>query len=162
MPRNAFFAATGLVILFAAQQVHADSCTFITGQQGSVSNTGSNGDANKFEIDDFSFDIEQTLNIGSQSSGSGAGKVTFNPFQITKKIDSASPELFQMAVNGEAIKSISCSFFAEKNGEGARSLPYLTAVLTNATISRFKVDGTGTGTPRVKFWISFERIDWKF
>ena len=33
-----------------------------------------------FEIKDYSFDIEQTLNIGSQSSGAGAGKVTFNPF----------------------------------------------------------------------------------
>ena len=33
-----------------------------------------------FEVKDYSFDIEQTLNIGSQSSGAGAGKVTFNPF----------------------------------------------------------------------------------
>ena len=33
-----------------------------------------------FEVNEFSFDIEQVLNIGSQSSGAGAGKVTFNPF----------------------------------------------------------------------------------
>ena len=32
-----------------------------------------------------SADVEQVLNIGSQSSGAGAGKVTFNPFQITRK-----------------------------------------------------------------------------
>jgi hypothetical protein len=32
-----------------------------------------------------SFDIEQTLNIGSQSTGAGAGKVTFNPFSNTRK-----------------------------------------------------------------------------
>lgn len=31
-----------------------------------------------------SFDIEQVLNIGSQSSGAGAGKVTFNPFSIKR------------------------------------------------------------------------------
>ena len=31
------------------------------------------------------FDIEQTLSIGSQSTGAGAGKVTFNPFSITRK-----------------------------------------------------------------------------
>jgi hypothetical protein len=30
---------------------------------------------------------------GSQSSGSGAGKITFNPFSITRKIDRASPTL---------------------------------------------------------------------
>jgi hypothetical protein len=29
-----------------------------------------------FEITDFSFDIEQTLNIGSQSTGAGPSKVT--------------------------------------------------------------------------------------
>jgi hypothetical protein len=38
-----------------------------------------------FEIEDFSFDLEQTLNIGSQSTGAGAGKVTFNPFSITRR-----------------------------------------------------------------------------
>jgi hypothetical protein len=27
-----------------------------------------------FEVEDYSFDIEQTLSIGSQSSGAGAGK----------------------------------------------------------------------------------------
>ena len=40
--------------------------------------------------DNFSFDIEQVLNIGSQSSGAGAGKITFNPFSITRKVDSSS------------------------------------------------------------------------
>lgn len=29
----------------------------------------------------------------SQSSGAGAGKVTFNPFSITRKVDKASPYL---------------------------------------------------------------------
>ena len=32
------------------------------------------------------FEISPTLNIGSQSTGIGAGKVTFNPFSITRKI----------------------------------------------------------------------------
>ena len=59
-----------------------------------------------FEIEDFSFDVEQTLNIGSQSSGAGAGKITFNPFSITRKIDRASPLLFQMACSGTAFESV--------------------------------------------------------
>lgn len=53
-----------------------------------------------FEISDFSFDIEQTLSIGSNSSGAGAGKVTFNPFSITKQTDTASPVFFQQALAG--------------------------------------------------------------
>jgi hypothetical protein len=31
-------------------------------------------------------EITPNLSIGSQSTGSGAGKVTFNPFSITRKI----------------------------------------------------------------------------
>jgi hypothetical protein len=33
--------------------------------------------------------------IGSQSSGAGAGKVTFNPFSITRKIDKSSPTFYE-------------------------------------------------------------------
>jgi len=40
------------------------------------------GPGQVFEVDDYSFDIEQVLNIGSASSGAGAGKVTFNPFHV--------------------------------------------------------------------------------
>jgi type VI secretion system secreted protein Hcp len=59
-----------------------------------------------FEIDDFSFDIEQVLNIGSQSSGAGAGKVTFNPFQITRKTDRASPTFFMMCCAGQHFSNV--------------------------------------------------------
>ena len=62
---------------------------------------------NVFEIDDFSFDIEQVLNIGSQSSGIGSGKITFNAFQITRKTDRASPLLFTMCCTGEHFRQVS-------------------------------------------------------
>jgi type VI secretion system secreted protein Hcp len=67
---------------------------------------GKKGYSQIFEVEDYSFDIEQTLNIGSQTSGAGAGKVTFNPFSITRKIDQASPTLFQMACSGTAFKVV--------------------------------------------------------
>jgi type VI secretion system secreted protein Hcp len=72
-----------------------------------------------FEIDDYSFDIEQVLNIGSQSSGAGAGKVTFNPFQITRKTDKASPILFDMACSGTAFKQVSLAL--RKSAGGTQS-----------------------------------------
>ena len=59
-----------------------------------------------FEIEEFSFGIEQTLNIGSQSTGAGAGKVTFNPFSITRKIDRSSPTLLQMSCAGQPFKEV--------------------------------------------------------
>jgi type VI protein secretion system component Hcp len=59
-----------------------------------------------FEIEDYSFDVEQTLNIGSQGGGSGAGKITFNAFSITGKIDAASPLLFQMCCSGTPFQTV--------------------------------------------------------
>jgi type VI secretion system secreted protein Hcp len=61
---------------------------------------------NIFEIEGYAFDVAQALNIGSQSTGAGAGKITFNPFSITRKSDRASPVLFQMACSGTAFESV--------------------------------------------------------
>jgi len=59
-----------------------------------------------FALENFFFDVNQTLNLGSQPSGTGAGKITFNPFRITRKTDRASPILFQMACSGAAFQSV--------------------------------------------------------
>lgn len=58
-----------------------------------------------FELIDYAFDVEQTLNIGSQSTGAGAGKITFNPFSITRQVDRISPLLFQMSASGATFKT---------------------------------------------------------
>ena len=58
------------------------------------------------EVSVFSFDIEQVLNIGSASSGVGAGKVTFNPFSITRNVDINSPILYQMCCSGTPFQSV--------------------------------------------------------
>ena len=71
-----------------------------------------------FEIDDFSFDIEQVLNIGSQSSGAGAGKVTFNPFQVTRKTDRASPVFFMMCCAGQHFSQVSLCLRRAGGGAG--------------------------------------------
>ena len=53
-----------------------------------------------FEVSEFNFDIENTLNIGSASGGAGAGKVQFNEFNVKKRTDKASPFLFLNCCNG--------------------------------------------------------------
>jgi len=68
--------------------------------------TGAFSKKGLFEVEDYSFDIEQTLGIGSQSTGAGAGKVMFNPFSITRKVDKSSPIFFQNACSGKAFKSV--------------------------------------------------------
>lgn len=72
-----------------------------------------------FEVEDFSFDIEQVLSIGSQSSGAGAGKVTFNPFSITRKIDRSSPDFFSMACSGTSFSRVTLGARKAQGGSSA-------------------------------------------
>jgi type VI secretion system Hcp family effector len=59
-----------------------------------------------FEVEEYNFDIEQTLSIGSASSGAGAGKITFNPFAITRKVDKSSPTFLENACSGKAFQNV--------------------------------------------------------
>jgi type VI secretion system secreted protein Hcp len=65
---------------------------------------------NVFEVTSFSFDVEQTLNLSSQSSGAGAGKIQFNPFKVSRKIDLATSAMFQMACQGTTFQTVSLGF----------------------------------------------------
>ena len=49
---------------------------------------------------------ENQAALQNATSGAGAGKVTFNPFSITKKVDVASPQLFQAATRGETVVKV--------------------------------------------------------
>jgi type VI secretion system Hcp family effector len=82
--------------------------------KGSVPDSG----PSIFEIEDWSFDIEQTLNIGSQGSGAGAGKISFNPFSITRKIDKCSPTFYEMACSGTAFQLVTL-VLRKSSGAGA-------------------------------------------
>ena len=78
-----------------------------------------NGAHGLFELADYSFDVEQVLNIGSQSSGAGAGKIAFNPFSITRKSDIASPILFQDACTGTPFKNVGLGLRKSAGGQTA-------------------------------------------
>jgi len=82
------------------------------------------GTCGLFECEDYSFDIEQVLNIGSQSSGAGAGKVQFNPFSITRKIDCASPIFFQNSCSGKPFKEVGLGM-RKSAGGAATGVMYL-------------------------------------
>lgn len=70
-----------------------------------------------FEVEDYSFDVEQVLSIGSQSSGAGAGKITFNPFSITRSIDKSSPVLYQNCCSGTPYQDVGLGMRKSAGGE---------------------------------------------
>ncbi len=59
-----------------------------------------------FALDGFSFSDDQTLDIGSASSGAGAGKVTFNPLHLSFTQPGLDPQLFQMLAAGTLFKEV--------------------------------------------------------
>jgi len=74
------------------------------------------------KVADFSFDIEQTLNIGSQSSGAGAGKITFNPFSITLPWTNLDPTLYEMGASGTAFSHVDLVAVKSSGGANAGSI----------------------------------------
>ena len=59
-----------------------------------------------FEISNFEIGAENNINIGSVSSGGGAGKASFKELVITKKTDTASCGLFSKLCEGGHIDDV--------------------------------------------------------
>ena len=113
-------------------------------------------DAGYLKIDSFSLGAHGASNIGSQSSGAGAGKATFESFTITKQIDSASPKLFQAAATGQHFPDATL-FFTHKVKGGQQN--YLEIKLFNLGISSIQ-DGTSpSGTPEEQVTFNFLKIE---
>jgi len=84
-------------------------------------------------------------NIGSQASGSGAGagKVTFNPFSITREIDKASPVLFKACITGQLIAKVTLELLpAVQKGTAS---PFLVVALKDVFVSAISEAGNVHG-----------------
>jgi type VI secretion system secreted protein Hcp len=64
-------------------------------------------DTPPFDLANWSFSVSQEVNVGSASGGMGAGKVTFDQFNVTKNIDKSSPYFFLTCCNGGHYKDVS-------------------------------------------------------
>ncbi len=112
--------------------------TFTTAQ-----NTGKSYSTN---IYGFSSSIEQVLNIGSQSSGAGAGKVTFNPASLTLPIGSASLALMASANSGAALPSASIVLYGANSTNPVETLNLGLVAVQSVSTSN---DGAATSVPQV-------------
>jgi type VI secretion system secreted protein Hcp len=104
-----------------------------------------------------SFDVENTLNIGSQGGGAGAGKMKFNAFTITRKIDRASPSLYQALTSGKHFPSVVVEIVLRPD-TGAGKLVVERITLTDALLSRDSNTGGGAATPTETLQFVFKAI----
>ena len=78
-----------------------------------------------FEILSFELGAENNINIGSISSGGGAGKATFKEFTITKKTDLASCEMFAKCCEGNHFKDAVVELRRSGGKAGSSGLVFL-------------------------------------
>ena len=77
---------------------------------------------------------------GKKGSGSSAGKVTFNPFSITKHVDKATADLLYACASGKHLKK--GTLYVRKAGE--KPLEYLTVELEDIIVSHVSMGGSGS------------------
>jgi hypothetical protein len=94
--RTAFFAGMCTLLLCLPSLAHAKTV-------GTLTCTASTGQV-KFNVSFFTFGLVQTLNIGSQSSGAGAGKATFQPLEVHAALSTFS-SLVEAAGAGTAFEN---------------------------------------------------------
>lgn len=71
---------------------------------GTLTCTSSSAGQVKFNVSYFNFGVQSAQNIGSQSSGAGAGKVTFHPLEVHASL-STFPSLMTPAASGSIFQS---------------------------------------------------------
>jgi type VI secretion system secreted protein Hcp len=79
-----------------------------------------------FELSTWSFGASNKATIGSATSGAGSGKAEFEPFKVTKVIDTATPYLFQTCCAGAHFEEL--TLWVRKSGSSATdagTTPYL-------------------------------------
>ncbi len=159
---NTLSASAGLLVLAAAQPSHAaEKMTCVVENTNPTDRASDSTVSNPtlFEVEDYSFDIEQTLNIGSATGGAGAGKTAFNPFTIGKKEDEASPALLSLAATGAVIPRLVCTV-ATVTPTTPNSPPHLRLTLTNATVTKFAVR-QGRDQQREEYSFTFDAFEWR-
>jgi type VI secretion system secreted protein Hcp len=121
----------------------------IDGVSGESQNASFKG---QIQLESASFQATQTLNIGSVSSGAGAGKVVLGPLTVTKLPDSTSPQIFVALAEGTPAATATLSFVQS----GATSA-YLTIDLGLVAFSGMSTSVTG-GVPLETVAMAYGRL----
>lgn len=111
----------------------------------------------KIDVDGFALSAQ---GASQGASGAGAGKVSFQSFTITRKIDKASPLLFQAASTGEEFNQAVLSFEHKLAG---KEQVYLKFDFDNVVVSSVQ-DGSsgGGGVPTEQVTFKFQKSEETF
>jgi type VI secretion system secreted protein Hcp len=102
------------------------------------------------EIEVLSFAVQG----GAGSSGAGAGKVKFNEFTITKKIDKASPVLLKSVATGKHYSKVTLT--CRKAGKGQQD--FLVIKMNDVVVSSYQTGAQhGVAQPAEEMTLTFQK-----
>ncbi len=113
---------------------------------------GSGLAAGSIAIDSWSWGAYQ-----SQSSGAGAGKVKFNEFSITRRIDSASPGLFQACASGATLATVVLTL-SPPPPSGAAPGDTLVITFSRVHVASYSTSSSGGERPVESISFNFTKI----
>ena len=153
--RRLLVAASVLAALAVAHGANAAVDAFIWFEGGGIK--GECTDPKQpgwLEVTSTQLDQFRGASIGSATGGAGAGKVTFNPFTITRKVDKASPKLFEAATKGKHFSNVTIEM--RKAGGGQQE--YLVIKLQDVLISSYRTGGPRGEGPEESMTLNFTHV----
>jgi type VI secretion system secreted protein Hcp len=96
-----------------------------------------------FNVTSFDLGADNTVNIGSQAAGAGAGKATFQKFTITKPVDKYSADLFQDLVTQTPLKSAELIVRKPDPSGNGTDIPIAQYLMRTVIITDIHVSGDG-------------------
>ena len=112
------------------------------------------------EIEAFSWGANNSVSIGSATTGGGVGKAEFSDFSFTKRVDIASPKLALIAARGEHIKS--AKLYIRKAGGAAGQVDYQVYEFTTIFVTGINISGGGGGDFSENLTLSPTKFKWEY
>jgi type VI secretion system secreted protein Hcp len=146
-----------LAVLFCMPIAHAQNDTINMTVSGLSCNSPGKGQGDGMKVTSWQMGFDQTLNIGSQGSGAGAGKATFQPLTVTRPFDECSPGLLPNLFTGTVLKTVTLTQYGSSKGDNA-GVPLMVVTLTTAAISNYTIGGDATHDPAEVWTFKAEKI----
>jgi type VI secretion system secreted protein Hcp len=113
----------------------------------------------EIDIESFSWGLANSgaATQGSATGGAGAGKVAFQDFHFTMKVNRASPPVFLHCATGEHIREAALTM----RKAGDRQLEFLKITLTDCVVSSYQ-QGGAFDLPSDSFSLNFAKIEYVY
>jgi hypothetical protein len=103
--------------------------------------------------------VAAVIQAGTQAGGAGAGKITFNPFSITRKIDIGSPSFFAAATSGASFSFNKIDLTGKTSvvsvvGQNSPAIPWAHDVESPKETVTFEYGGLTVSNPKISDGLS--------